>query len=118
MRTSEELAKQNIEIFIEKYPFPRPGWIVSSKNGHHTIRVHELETTRTSGRRFDVMISDRCGAVSALYDRLGKDQLRPVELTRLERLVAHLKLLGCAKSPSGGTKSKEVQRPVGQYANL
>ena len=90
MRTSEELAKRNIETFIEKYPFPRPGWIVSSKYGHQTIRVHELEVARTLGRRFDVMISGRGGTVSALYERLGKDQLRPVETSCLERFMACL----------------------------
>ena len=118
MRTPEELVKQNIEIFIEKHPFPRPGWIMSSKSGHQTIRVHELETARTFGRRFDVMISDRHGCVSALYERLENDQLRPVELSRLERLVAHLKLRGCTKAFSDDIKVKAFQRPIGQYANL
>jgi hypothetical protein len=87
MRTTDDLARQNIEIFIEKYPFPRPGWIVSSKSGHQTIRVHELETARTLGRRFDVMITGRTGTVSALYE-VEKDDLRPVEISPLERLVA------------------------------
>lgn len=88
MRTTEELAKRNIEIFIEKYPFPRPGWIVSSKNGHQTIRVQELEATRQLGRRFDVKISGRGGTVSVLYECLEKDDLRSVETSPLERLVA------------------------------
>jgi hypothetical protein len=90
MRASVELAKENIEVFIEKYPSPRPGWTVSARNGHQTIRVRELDAARTPGRRFDVMICDRRGTVSALYERLEKDMLRPFEMPRLEWLRGHL----------------------------
>lgn len=90
MRASEEIAKEGIEVFIEKYPSPRPGWTVSAKNGHQTIRVRELAAARSFGRRFDVMITDRRGTVSALYERLEKDRLRMFEMPRLEWLMGHL----------------------------
>jgi len=90
MRTTEDLARLNIEVFIEKYPLPRPGWIVFSKHGHQTIRVHELKMARTPGRRFDVKVSGRGGTVSTLYECLEKDDVRPVETSRLERLMAYL----------------------------
>ena len=88
MLVSEKLALQNIEVFVAKYPLPRPGWTVSSKLGHHTVRVRELDAGRALGRRFDVMVSHRSGAVSALYERLGADTVRILKPQRMEWLMA------------------------------
>lgn len=88
MLVPEKLARQNIEIFVEKHPIPRPGWTVLSKFGHHTVLVRELEPAPTFGRRFDVMVSHRSGDVSALYERLGKDAVRTLKPQRMEWLMA------------------------------
>ncbi|HEX4507459.1 MAG TPA: hypothetical protein VH722_17150 [Alphaproteobacteria bacterium] len=88
MLVPEELARQNIAIFIEKHPFPRPGWTVSSRMGHHTVRVRELDAARTVGRRFDVTISHRNGTATALYERRGGDTMRVRKPQRMEWLMA------------------------------
>jgi hypothetical protein len=87
MQAAEEIAKINVELFVEKYPMPRPGWTVSSKNGHLTVRVRELPTTAPHGRRFDVMVSDHRGTVSAHYERVEKGRIRALSLPRLEQLI-------------------------------
>jgi len=88
MQAPEQLARQNIEFFIEKHPLPRPGWTVSSKWGHHTVRVREVGSGPTFGRRFDVLVSHRSGTVSALYERLGNGALRTLKPQRLDWLMA------------------------------
>jgi len=87
MQASEEIAKVNVELFVEKYPAPRPGWTVSSKYGHLTVRVRELPIPASLGRRFDVMVSDHRGTMSALYERIAKDRIRALSLPRLEQLI-------------------------------
>jgi len=87
MLVPENLARQNIEFFVEKHPFPRPGWTVSSRIGHHTVRVRELEA-RTLSRRFAVVVSHRSGTLSALYERVGKGAVRVVKPQRMEWLMA------------------------------
>jgi len=88
MLVPEELARQNIAVFIAKHPVPRPGWTVSSRIGHHTVRVRERDAAHVSGRRFEVTISHRGGTLTALYERLGADTVRVVKPQRMEWLAA------------------------------
>ena len=90
MLVHEELARRDIAVFVEKYSVPRPGWTLSSKIGHHTVRVRELQISRTFERRFEVMVTQRNSAVSALYERLGNGTVRILKPQRMERLIAYV----------------------------
>ena len=105
MHMSERLAKQNIAIFDGKHPLPRPGWTVSSRWGHHTVRVREVEAGSSFGRRFDVLVSHRSGTVSALYERLGNGTLRTLKPQRLEWLTACIQRM---RLPDVGRISQKI----------